>query len=103
MASLEARKKTIENAARLVRSGGLIVRRNGSLQQSQKQWTLCICPSCESGQLPLGAFRGLCSECKAYFSVYEERPEDRDKTPEWWARNEFKYPKPGKIIKVVRA
>lgn len=69
---------------------------------AQQTWQIVVCPECRVTVLPPGAFRTRC-ECGCFFAREDERPDDRERTPEWWSRNGWKYAKPGLTITVVES
>lgn len=67
-------------------------------------WTVLVCPRCETEVMPPGNFRTICATCETYYSIEDERPDDRDKYPDHWERRQkHRYPVPGKRVEVVAA
>lgn len=67
---------------------------------SRTEWTIYVCPGCRKTTLPPGRIRWRCAECDTYFATSDERPEERHKSPQWWARNERNYASPGQAVRV---
>lgn len=61
-------------------------------------FTVYVCPDCAQTTLPPGAFRWRCSKCGCFYATTDERPDERERTPEWWARYSWQYAQPGRPV-----